>query len=250
MTQAPGRLLIYCSDCRREMQESLALAVPLSVLDQDPEAFLLSLYRAGTTASDPASVADLLGVPQGAWSEAARGLVGGTDIGPAPPTPESAAAPFAVSVHTKALSLQLGLLTPVQQRRLRESISYDIRKCSDILCPDFIPFKVSRAAHEIVAPLGVDLTNEIWHTQPRFDPGRQLVHFEHYYPIGHVAKVCIQASSSAEVLRKIVALTQIVWITKDEDWALRQLGFASNRPDPAVAYAAAGIELLPGPQDL
>ncbi|QGN59042.1 hypothetical protein [Nostocoides sp. HKS02] len=72
---APGRLLLYCNACRSEGAERLAVAIPLSVLDQDPQSLLLRLYRVGATRSDPDQVAEHLGLnPSGPWYTLARAL--------------------------------------------------------------------------------------------------------------------------------------------------------------------------------
>ena len=63
---APGRVLVYCDDCRRDKADALAVAIPLDVLDVDPEGIVLALYTAGHTRSDPSIVAEGLEFPA-AW---------------------------------------------------------------------------------------------------------------------------------------------------------------------------------------
>lgn len=73
--QAPGRLLVYCTRCRRAAQDTLEVAIPLSVLDHDHESLLRALYETGTTAADPALAAEHLRVPLGEWSAVAHDML-------------------------------------------------------------------------------------------------------------------------------------------------------------------------------
>ena len=74
-SQAPGRLLVYCTRCRREAQDTLDLVIPLSVLDHGHESLLKALYETGTTATDPTLTAEHLRVPLGEWSTAAHDML-------------------------------------------------------------------------------------------------------------------------------------------------------------------------------
>lgn len=70
---APGRLLVYCDECRYGAHDALALTVPLTVFDRDPETFLEHFYASGATQSSPDYVAQQLGLqPKGGWYEEAK----------------------------------------------------------------------------------------------------------------------------------------------------------------------------------
>jgi hypothetical protein len=71
-SSAPGRILLYCDNCREEFQALLEVVLPLDVVQADPAGILSALYRGGATRSDPDQVADMIGVPVGAWAPAGR----------------------------------------------------------------------------------------------------------------------------------------------------------------------------------
>jgi hypothetical protein len=73
LSNAPGRLLIYCGRCRDEA--TLAAVIPLEVVAQDPSAIVLSLYKAGLTSSDPDAVADKLPFASRDWVAAAHAVL-------------------------------------------------------------------------------------------------------------------------------------------------------------------------------
>jgi hypothetical protein len=54
-----GRLMPYCTDCRREKIDGVLTSVPLSLIEQVPESTLLALYEIGAFGSDPASVREM-----------------------------------------------------------------------------------------------------------------------------------------------------------------------------------------------
>lgn len=153
--------------------------------------------------------------------------------------------PFAISIAAKAKALETLELGRVQQARFRESMSYDLRKCSDALLPDLRPPLVSQAAASVAAELGVNLRREIWQTQLRFDPGRKVFHFGHLAPLAALRDRCSIAGSVDEVLQIIADQLYVAWITKQEDKQLVQQGFASKRLNPREAYKKAGILLIP-----
>jgi hypothetical protein len=80
-----------------------------------------------------------------------------------------------------------------------------------------------------------------WDQQPRVDPGRQKLRFEHVYPIGHaVAEIITMPDPTVEAAEAILAKLAVCWVTAAED---RKLG-RSYRPDPWQGYANAGIVVL------
>jgi hypothetical protein len=147
--------------------------------------------------------------------------------------------PFAISIAAKLLAMDelAGELTRAQRARLQESISDDIKKCSNFITP-----AVSEAALDRSRQLGVDLYLANWHDQGRFDPGRKQFHFEHMVPVSVVRDRCKMCSTPKEVLAVLAKELRIAWILKEEDGRLTRLGCRSKRPDPEAAYKAAGIK--------
>lgn len=154
--------------------------------------------------------------------------------------------PFAKSIHAKCeahndVSLEL---TVSQRARHRESISDDIKKCSNFVVPE-----VSEAA--LAVAIDVDLYAKNWHDQHFFDPGRENFHFEHVVPVSAIRERCLEAASDQDVLRVLEQEIRVAWILKAEDAELTRLGFRSKRECPDEAYLRAKIRLVkrvPGDQ--
>jgi hypothetical protein len=146
--------------------------------------------------------------------------------------------PFARSISAKAKALKELTLTSTQQARLLESISDDIKKCSNFVAPE-----VSKAALEKADSIGIDLYCQNWHDQGRFDPGRVVFQWEHVVPVSAVREVCRKNPVEAAVTEALKRI-RVAWILKSEDVKLTRLGYRSNRPDPDAAYIHAGIELV------
>lgn len=146
--------------------------------------------------------------------------------------------PFAKGIHAKAVALRALDLSRTQRARLLESISDDIKKCSNFTSPF-----VSKAALARAEKLKVSLHSKTWHDQPRFDKERKVFHFEHYAPVSSIRDACLKARSAEAVLRLLKGRLKVVWILKSEDRTLTALGFRSRRANPVVAYKAANIRL-------
>ena len=54
---APGRVLVYCANCRSELAHMLGVDVPLSEVDVE---FFVGLYRDGKTESAPDTTAEIV----------------------------------------------------------------------------------------------------------------------------------------------------------------------------------------------
>ena len=97
-SQAPGRLLVYCSRCRSNVGAQLFISIPLAVFDRGPDGLLTGLYQEGFTRTTPDGVRDVLGVSDGAWSDVARTLIAANNRTAAAGVPEldvaRAASPF------------------------------------------------------------------------------------------------------------------------------------------------------------
>ena len=52
----PGRLMLYCADCRSELRSHLAVSIPSELVT--PELFL-GLYRLGKTRSEPHTACEI-----------------------------------------------------------------------------------------------------------------------------------------------------------------------------------------------
>lgn len=150
---------------------------------------------------------------------------------------ENVLAAFAQAIWAKANATHAAGLDLRHLRRLLESISDDIKKCTDMIVP-----RVSVAARTEAARLGVDLTKKGWHDQPRFDEGRRLFHREHVVPVKIIRERCL-AAASTEAIMEVLQSSRVAWILKSEDRRLTSLGFRFNRPDPETAYREAGITL-------
>ena len=146
--------------------------------------------------------------------------------------------PFASAIYAKAVALRTLDLTTAQRARLLESVSDDIKKCSNFTAPS-----VSRAALARAEKLKVNLHDKTWHDQPRFDAGRRVFHFEHFVPVLSVRNACLKARSKAAVLDVLKSQLRVAWILKSEDRMLTRLGYRSQRSNPSLAYRAANIKL-------
>jgi hypothetical protein len=70
-----GRLLVRCDRCQDAATANRGVAVPLEVLNTDPDRFLAALYEHGFTQSDPNLAADVIGLPPGRWTRVAQAFV-------------------------------------------------------------------------------------------------------------------------------------------------------------------------------
>ena len=147
--------------------------------------------------------------------------------------------PFAQSIFIKCNATNKLRIPAVHRARFLESISDDIKKCTN-----FIAAGVSKSAQEIADQLKIDIRTKNWHDQHKFDKGRSIFHFEHIFPVKSIRAECISANSEKEVHEILINKLRVVWILKSEDRELTKLGYRSNRPDPKKAYFDAGIEIF------
>jgi hypothetical protein len=153
--------------------------------------------------------------------------------------------PFAQGLLDKTRALNELDFNKHQRARLRESISVDVRKLCDMLIPDARHPWVSVAAAEQAVAVEVDLGQETWHSQTRFDPKRAVFHYEHVNPVSQIVNTLTYADSVGAIVQTLSDGLWLAWITKDEDARLTALGYRHKRPDPGAAYAEAGVVLLP-----
>ena len=148
--------------------------------------------------------------------------------------------PFATAIFAKSSTLRdwAEHLSDGERRRLLESISDDIKKCSNFITP-----RASRAAIDFTGG-SINLFAQNWHTQGKFDPKRAKYHFEHFVPVSYIRDDCRKADSTDAVLDVLRTRIQVVWILKTEDAMLTGLGYQKKREDPGAAYKTAGIFIV------
>ena len=149
--------------------------------------------------------------------------------------------PFAQAVMLKNNLLRTQVLSEYQRAQVLASMSDDLRKSSDIVVGDLRPCRTSVAAAHLANH--VDLSKATWHDQPKFDPGRKLLMFEHVSPVSQIREECRATSTVDEILLILWQNLRVAWITKEENKALTKLGYDSRRPTPLRAYAESGILL-------
>jgi hypothetical protein len=153
--------------------------------------------------------------------------------------------PFAKSIRSKVVALnalKLRLL-PHQRACILESISDDIKKCTNFISPG-----LSQAAQKEAERLGVDLRSLNWHDQPRFDPGRKMFQWEHILPVKSIRKKCFDQPFEKNIFKILKRNLRVAWILKIEDAELTRRGYRTDRrnlPDAYRAYKQAKIVLLP-----
>lgn len=146
---------------------------------------------------------------------------------------------FAKSIACKIDVLNSTELSIFEARRIKESISSDIRKYTDLVTP-----QQSKAAKNTADKLNVNLPEMRWHDQSKFDAGRKIFHLEHVFPVRHIRDLCLKARIADKISDALYAKTKVAWILKSEDKTLTSLGYRSVRLNPKAAYKEAGIELV------
>lgn len=150
---------------------------------------------------------------------------------------------FAEGMVPKVEWLRRGTGTRGQVSAVRASLTQEIRKLCDALAPEYLRPAVSQRAAAAAQAIGVILCEQTWHTQTRFDPGRRIFHLEHVVPVEAVRAGATAATNAEDIVRVLHGI-KIAWILKEEDAELKRLGYRIRRPDPAAAYAEAGIVLV------
>lgn len=56
-SQSPGRALVYCAPCRKEMSSYIDVSMPVSLMTP---ALLIALYEMGKTTSDPQTAVEIV----------------------------------------------------------------------------------------------------------------------------------------------------------------------------------------------
>ncbi len=152
---------------------------------------------------------------------------------------------FAEAMVPKVEWLRAQTGTKRQISAVLSSLTQEIRKLCDALASDDLRPAVSQRAAAVAREIGVDLYEQTWHTQTRFDPGRRVFHLEHVVPVEAVRAGAVSAANVDAIIRVLHSL-KIAWILKEEDATLTRLGYGTRRPDPVSAYAHAEIVLIDG----
>lgn len=143
--------------------------------------------------------------------------------------------PFSQSIFSKKEAIATLDLEKKEKARFLESISDDIKKCSN-----FVPPEVSEKANDKASKCKFDLFKMNWHDMKSAD--RKTFHFEHVNTVSSIRAKCLEANSSGDVLIILLKRIRIAWILKEEDKRLIENKFRTNRPDDA--YEKVGIKLL------
>jgi hypothetical protein len=146
---------------------------------------------------------------------------------------------FSRSIFEKVKLLKNNQLDKKQEARIKEAISDDLRKFTDLLEPN-----ISKKAFNESENNKIDLHKMGWHDQSKFDPGRSIFHYEHFMTVNDIRELCVHSDSAEEIDQKIKINARIIWILKSENDLLDQLGYKKHRDDPYKAYNEAGIEII------
>lgn len=159
---------------------------------------------------------------------------------------EAVVTPFAEAIFAKVSMLNEVELTDRQRTRVRSSILDDFKHLGNVIVPENRPFCLSVEAAQKAKVRGVNIREQDWYDQPKFDEGRTIFHLEHWTPNGLMREACLSAASVDEIIEIIREQFGLAWILKSEDKNLTKLGFKSKRDDPKAAYLEAGIVLEGG----
>ena len=108
---------------------------------------------------------------------------------------------------------------------------------------DFVPVTyVSKAAKEKAKELGIDLTKMTWKNQNKYDPKREIFHYEHCNPVKQLREAILNTDENIEdILKRDI----VCWILKTENKELDTHGYKSERPGGwKKCYKECGIEYI------
>ena len=126
-----------------------------------------------------------------------------------------------------------------ERKLTKKLIGEMLRKYCDQKPVDFVSVK----AKEVADQLGIDLFEQNWHDQNKFDPGRKAFHLEHKTTIHDITMDIIDGKDAMNTINKI----QHGWILKVEDKNLNISGKRKVRKDHNAAYDEAGINVIYSP---
>lgn len=143
--------------------------------------------------------------------------------------------PFAQSIYAKTTALNTLDLDKKTKARFLESISDDIKKCSNFVRP-----LVSEKAQQEAVKYKFNLFDMNWHDMKKAN--RKTFHFEHINTVSSLRTACCAAFSSEAILQILMSNISVAWILKDEDARLTSNGYKSKRPNNA--YDLVEIKLV------
>jgi hypothetical protein len=145
---------------------------------------------------------------------------------------------FSKAIFTKCEFLNSNKENNRSRKRMLESVTQDIRKVTDLCIPE-----ASCAAAAVFRRMKVEYRSLTWQAQPKFDEGRKTFILEHYWPVVYIRSELLSCTNWEAVRDVLRDRPRLVWILREENRKLNQLGYSRNRPDPAKAYEEAGIEI-------
>lgn len=123
-----------------------------------------------------------------------------------------------------------------EKKLTKKLIGEILRKYCDQKPVDFVSVK----AKEVAGQLGIDLFEQNWHDQNKFDLGRKTFHLEHKTTIHDITMDIIDGKDALNTINKI----QHGWILKVEDKNLNRNGKRKSRKDHNSAYDEASIHII------
>lgn len=121
----------------------------------------------------------------------------------------------------------------IEAKIFKKTLNCTIRIWGDYQYPTFI----SEAAKVEADKLGIDLFENRWKDQPKFDLGRKIFHLEHKYPVNDMI---LDMKENPDNIESIMDSYSMGWILKDEDRRLK----SHNREDHDALYEEANIRLI------
>lgn len=115
---------------------------------------------------------------------------------------------------------------------IKSTLNTLLRKWHDYENPHFVSVMALDKSKE----LNVNLWEQRWTQQPKFDKGRKMFTLEHKYPVADMIKDMIANPNNIE---EIFKSGEFGWILKSEDAKLK----THNRGDHTAMYEEAGIKI-------
>jgi len=116
---------------------------------------------------------------------------------------------------------------------IKSTLNGLLRKWHDYENPRFVSVMALDKSKE----LGVNLWEQRWPQQPKFDKGRKIFVMEHKYPVTDMIKDMI---ANPNDITKIFKSQEFGWILRSEDAKLK----SHDRGDHTAMYEEAGIKLV------
>ena len=115
---------------------------------------------------------------------------------------------------------------------IKSSLVVLLRKWCDTKPIVFVSVNALKEANK----KNIDLSKMTWRDQTRFDPKRQIFHYEHKYPISDMINDMLL---EIDTIQGVLDNYEVGWILKEEDRRLKSY----NRTDHELEYSENGIEI-------